>query len=193
VYERFGDVCDGYQGLYWSHFQAALDWNDAEMWLEGAVHSGWSISEMRHNRWESNGGAAGQEPTDDALESTEAWDEDAEPANASGEVVAGTLGVVRAPEGGHGQDDADDDDGRQFADDEAEHEVHDTQRATARSEAVQPFADLPPLPPDVNDAFEAYKLCILRHKLAGWQEITRDDLVASLDSLKQLALAPSEG
>ena len=38
------------------------------------------------------------------------------------------------------------------------------------SAAVRPFASLPPLPADVNDAFEAYKLCILRHKLAGWQE-----------------------
>jgi hypothetical protein len=43
----------------------------------------------------------------------------------------------------------------------------------------------------VNDAFEAYKLCILRHKLAGWQEISRDDLLISLESLKQLALAPA--
>ena len=41
----------------------------------------------------------------------------------------------------------------------------------------------------MNDAFEAYKLCILRHKLAGWQDIARDDLLASLDALKQLACA----
>ncbi len=57
---------------------------------------------------------------------------------------------------------------------------------------MRPFASLPPLPPDVNDAFEAYKLCILRHKMAGWQEISRDDMLASLESLKQLALAPAE-
>ena len=53
--ERFGATRDGYPGLYWSHFQAALDWDDAEMWLEGAVQSDWSISAMRHRRWEAQG------------------------------------------------------------------------------------------------------------------------------------------
>ena len=37
VFERFGEVFDQYAGLYWSHFQAAVDWPDAEMYLEGAV------------------------------------------------------------------------------------------------------------------------------------------------------------
>ena len=50
---------------------------------------------------------------------------------------------------------------------------------------------VPSLPADVSDAFEAYKLCILRHKLAGWTEIARDDLCASLDALKELAFAPA--
>ena len=35
-----------YPGLYWSHFQAGLDWDDAEMWLEGAVQNRWPISEL---------------------------------------------------------------------------------------------------------------------------------------------------
>ena len=42
VYERFGAVRNDYSGLYWSHYQAALDWDDAEMWLEGAVQNRWS-------------------------------------------------------------------------------------------------------------------------------------------------------
>ena len=50
VFERFAQVRESYDGLYWSHFQAALDWPDAEMWLEGAVQSDWSISEMRAAR-----------------------------------------------------------------------------------------------------------------------------------------------
>src|SRR6478735_7734535 len=37
VSQRFGASQHQYAGLFWSHFQAALDWNDAEMWLEGAV------------------------------------------------------------------------------------------------------------------------------------------------------------
>ena len=46
VWQRFGKVRDQYPGLYWSHFQAALEWSDAEMWLEGAVQNGWSIARM---------------------------------------------------------------------------------------------------------------------------------------------------
>ena len=45
--------------------------------------------------------------------------------------------------------------------------MHSMMTTPKRLAAVRPFASLPPLPADVNDAFEAYKLCILRHKLAG--------------------------
>ncbi len=57
VFERFGAVFTQYGGLYWSHFHAALDWPDAEMYLEGAVQNGWSVPEMRNQRWEAMGGA----------------------------------------------------------------------------------------------------------------------------------------
>ncbi len=67
-----------------------------------------------------------------------------------------------------------------------------TMRPSAAREVVRPFAHLASLPADVNDAFEAYKLCILRHRLSGWQEISCDDMLASLDALKQLALSPAE-
>ncbi len=189
AFERFGESRDEYRGLYWSHFQAALDWDDAQMWLEGAVQSDWSISEMRRQRWEVRGG---QEPLEDEGDLASSWDEDAEPQDASDEVVSGTLGVVNAPQGNsHREDEVEEThDDSQF-DDEGEQAV--VSRATpARGEAVRPFADLPPLPSDVNDAFEAYKLSILRHKLAGWREISREDLLASLDALKMLACAPAD-
>ena len=48
VYQRFGLSYPDYAGLFWSHFQAAIEWDDAEMWLEGAVQNGWSVSQMRH-------------------------------------------------------------------------------------------------------------------------------------------------
>ncbi len=54
-WERFGEVFTDYAGLYWSHFFAALDWQDAEMWLEGAVQNDWSVSQMRYQRWETMG------------------------------------------------------------------------------------------------------------------------------------------
>ena len=57
---------------------------------------------------------------------------------------------------------------------------------------MRPFASLAELPADLADAFESFKLAILRHKLAGWSEVAREDVLGALDSLKGLALAPSE-
>jgi hypothetical protein len=191
AYERFAAVRDDYPGLYWSHFQAALDWEDAEMWLEGAVQSDWSISQMRQQRWEATGQVAAEQSLEDESGPSAPWDEDAE---APAGVVSATLGVVRAPEAGDEAESRRSSRSRSESDHDGHDETagYDAPEPPARREMVRPFADLPPLPPDVNDAFEAYKLCILRHKLAGWQEISRDDLLASLDSLKQLALAPAD-
>ncbi len=58
-------------------------------------------------------------------------------------------------------------------------------------QAVRPFADLPELPADLAEAFDTFKLAILRHKLDGWNQVSRSDVLASLESLKQLALAPA--
>jgi hypothetical protein len=195
AYERFFVVRDDYPGLYWSHFQAALDWDDAEMWLEGAVQNEWSISQMRGNRWEALGQLAGE--TRPAGTDDEPWDDDAEPADASGEITTGTLETARQPaaeshqETSEVDDDVDGYDRGQFDGGNEAHDVGDDGGLPAR-QAVRPFAELPSLPPDVSDAFEAYKLCILRHKLALWQEISQHDMVLSLDSLKQLALAPAD-
>ncbi len=62
---------------------------------------------------------------------------------------------------------------------------------TQQTPPFRPFADLPPLPDDLNEAFESFKLAILRHKTAGWLEISRDDVLLTLDSLKALAAAPA--
>ena len=192
VFERFAHERDKYAGLFWSHFQAALDWDDAPMWLEGALQSDWSIAEMRAQRREALGQLAGD---DSAMEdaAAEPWDDDAA-YDDEGEVIGGTIDVVRDPAEAFAEDagrDGDDIDGASYADDGDDTLDKDGQPAAATQQAVRPFAELPPLPADVNDAFESYKLCILRHKLASWEEISRDDMLASLDSLKQLALAPA--
>ena len=67
VYERFGAMRGDYPGLYWSHFQASLDWPDAEMWLEGAVQNDWSIGEMRARRWETTGAVAADRKRDEHI------------------------------------------------------------------------------------------------------------------------------
>lgn len=76
----------------------------------------------------------------------------------------------------------------------SEEEAPDFEVAPAKTqpEKVRPFATLPSLPADVDDAYESFKLCILRHKIGGWQEISARDVVEALDALKQMALAPAE-
>ncbi len=177
VFERFDATREDYQGLYWSHFQAALDWDDAEMWLEGAVQNEWSISVMRRKRWETRGALAEDEPSDEQAQLDAPWDDDSEPAEAA-EVPSGKIEAVHSPtaaDDSDSQSEADDDDGQR--------DVQESYASgpAAEAEVVRPFASLPPLPADVNDAFEAYKLCILRHKMGGWQDISRQDMLASLE------------
>lgn len=184
VYRRFGSIHEQYPGLFWSHFQAAMDWPDAEMWLEGAVQSGWTVGQMRNRRWQAIGAPPQMKPRDEDVITGE-LDEDVDPA-ADGvmpEVISGSLDVVQ----------------------DAEAEAHDESRAPRREadeadcladeatpEPRRPFADLAPLPPDLNEAFEALKLAILHHKLSGWQEISCPDVLAVLEALKELALAPAD-
>ncbi len=180
VFQRFGETNEQYAGLYWSHFQAALDWDDAEMWLEGAVQNGWSISQMRHQRWEAMGAPDEKKPRSEDIISVE-LDEDVDPeVDASAdETISGTIGQVR---------DADAESDPPFDADSTA--VMEDPHASA--EPVRPFENVPTLPSDLNEAFEGFKLAILHHRLSGWQEISCDDVLATLDSLKALALAPAE-
>lgn len=202
VYQRFGPSYEQYQGLYWSHFQAALDWDDAEMWLEGGVQNNWSVSQMRRQRWETLGAVDADKPRDEDFVSSE-LDEDFEPAldkSPRAEAVQGSYADVQHVADGplhEGPDFGDDDasDGGAAAagngarDDGATIFAGDDERETI--DFVRPFANLAELPEDLTAAFEAFKLAVLFHKSEGWQQVSRDDVLASLDALKALALAPS--
>ena len=191
VYEQFGQVSDQYAGLYWSHFQAACEWPDAEMYLQGAVESGWSISQMRNQRWEATGGAPELKPHDQDIINTE-LDEDVvveERDTALPTTISESYGEV------HGTGD--------LPNDEPEAAPFDTDESSASNTVVpvsdapstppvRPFESLPPLPSDLNEGFELMKLAILNHKVSGWAEISQDDVLTVLESLRQLALAPAE-
>ncbi|MEO1496329.1 MAG: hypothetical protein AAFV43_04185 [Planctomycetota bacterium] len=193
VHERFGEVRPQYTDLYWSHFQSALDWTDAEMWLEGAVTNRWSVAQMRGARWEAVGGPDGAKPTDEQVIATEI-DEDAYDALAHPPTTETVVNEESAGSADGSSLDSDPEDAR-GQDDHGEVEsgaeaaaVGEPAEATPR---VRPMANLAELPDDVADAFEHFKLAILAHKITGWQEIARDDLLGALDALKELALAPS--
>jgi hypothetical protein len=189
VYQRFGRVQEQYPGLYWSHFQAALDWDDAEMWLEGAQASGWSVAQMRETRWETLGKLEADRPRLEDVIAAE-LDEDFETARSQPltPAIAGEYSDISGPR--H--------EGPDFGDEPDLHAGRDPALGEAFTGAadaiplVRPFEDLPELPDDLAEAFDAMKLAILRHKSDGWQAIAASDVLRTLDALKALVAAPSD-
>ncbi|MGD9646509.1 MAG: hypothetical protein AB7U73_12410, partial [Pirellulales bacterium] len=183
-------VQKSYDRLFWSHFQSAVEWSDAEMWLEGAVQNRWSVAEMRRARAE----AIGQVPDDEVEAPAAEFDEDA--AEDTGAVISATPSLVADYDRANAEaQDVDEEYGDGSFADQADDEYLDDDTATdqdrQREAAPAPLASLPQLPDDMADAFEAFKLSILRHKLAGWTDVSVDDVVAALSALKHLVLAPS--
>ncbi len=185
VYQRFGPTQEAYRGLYWSHFQTALDWDDAEMWLEGAVQNQWSVAEMQAQRahtlgtLDEPGGAA---PPAIEMDEDAPSEADSPPATISGS-LAEAHAAETADEAGPPQPD-------DFAPDQVAEETEFCPAAGAAP--LAPLENLPSLPDDVRDAFEAFKLAIIRHRLAGWREVSLADLLVALEALRQLAQAVEE-
>lgn len=193
VYERFGQSADQYPGLYWSHFMAALDWPDAEMWLEGAVQNRWSVARMQSQRSQTLGVAGSARSASAEID----LDEDAESSlGIPPTAIMPEMEEVRTPgEGsskgaGSAQSELLEEDSP-IAEWEGEHEesLGEAAPASVAESAPAAFAELPPMPDDVADAFEAFKLAIVRHKLDGWKEISCRQIVKVLDALKRFALA----
>lgn len=183
VYERFQSSYTTFPGLYWSHFLAGLDWDDAEMWLEGAVQSKWSVSQMRRTRWEAMGGDPANEPRDaDIVASSD--DEDFTALADSDEATSTKDGPRAVAEGPRpdGPDFGDDDSGPIASESFDESDVDPNWEETEPAES--PFASLPSLPVDFAEALEQFKLAIIRHRSSGWSEVSESDVLKSLDALK---------
>jgi hypothetical protein len=198
VFQRFGEAFDQYESLYWSHFQASLDWEDAEMWLEGAIHNGWSVSQMRGKRWETVGKPGEIMPADDLATDGHADDDapwladDQEVAEAKAS-MASQSGEVSSLDGPakRGMDESEEDDCD--ASDErssATSDGYETHKATPRSR--KPLGvEVDELPDDLADAFEQFKLAIIAQRRLGWSETTPESVIECLDALRELALAPA--
>ena len=185
VYERFGDIHPQFEGLYWSHFFAALDWDDAEMWLEGAVQNKWSVSQTRRQRWETLGAPEDEKPHDEDIITAEV-DEDHDVEESSPKSFGSDVTGNQEPRSPAGPDFGDEEDVPRSA----RPGFDGDDQATVSF--VRPFENLTDLPDDLADAFEAFKLSIITHKATNWTEISRDDVLSSLDALKALTLAPNE-
>ena len=185
TYERFGHVYVEYDGVYWSHFYAALDWDDAEMWLEGAVQSKWSVAKMRQHRWETLGKAPDEKPDEKDIVATE-LEEEHQSRDLSDGKRQYDRDYIEGPvhEGPDFGDEGPTTDGAAVAD-------RKDDKATEKSN-VRPFESFRDLPEDVLEASGAFKLAIIRHKAEQWKEISQADLLGVLDALKQLAQLPAE-
>jgi len=212
VYDVFGASYETYQGLYWTHFLVALDWDDAPLWLEGAVQSRWSVSQMRTQRWEATGGDAQDQPSDADAASSE-LDEDFDETMVGGGSDRNRNKEFTQPGQGGGSTKEYGDgpgaigsgpavEGPDFGDEESLNRLSDDfhQNATPGQAAkddpsetppplVQPFAGLPELPSDLADAVELLKLALLRHKTAGWKEISADVVLQYLKAFNVLVEA----
>jgi hypothetical protein len=211
VYDVFGASYETYQGLYWTHFLVALDWDDAPLWLEGAVQSGWSVSQMRTQRWQATGCDEQDRPLESELASSE-LDEDfdqtivagqndqpeqkfTQPGQGGGSTKQygdGPEGITAGP-AVEGPDFGDEESLNKLSDDFHQNAAPVQPSTTDISETppplVQPFAGLPELPNDLADAVELMKLAVLRHKTAGWKEVEAGVVLQYLKAFEVLVEA----
>jgi hypothetical protein len=184
VHERFGDNWQSYEGLYWTHFLAAYDWEDAELWLEGALQNAWSVSQMRKQRWETLGSI----PADQPLESDIVTDESSDDPFVD-EGIPSELFIEHVEAVAPGADAAEKSKVRsQRSGQPDEPESAAAQLATGPATSLEPRGSFEELPEDFAEAFEQLKLSIIRHKQSDWQELSRDDALASLESLRMIVL-----
>jgi hypothetical protein len=198
VYERFGMVFKEYPGLYWSHFQAVLEWHDAEMWLEGAVQNEWSVAAMRRERATAYGETVDeQQVTTEVAQTTSDFDEDAPSAEPTARQQLPTSNLDHSGPAFEGPDfgDADTADSSSRSS-STSLTTGDTSTATmsaVETNDVRPFAELPSLPDDLAEAVEELKLGILRHKVTNWQAVQPSEILAHLEALQILVRSGSDG
>lgn len=189
VFQRFGATYADYKGLYWSHFFAASDWTDGEMWLEGAVQNTWSVSQMRNQRWETLGKLEADQPrAEDEVAAERDEDIDASPAREKlSPDLKATYDEVQGPRH-EGPDFGDD----SAPGDDTAYTSFTAGEETTPVELVRAFAGLPDLPGDLADAFDQFKIALLHHKANEWKEISCDDALKVIDALKAMITAPSQ-
>ena len=195
VFQRFGEVQSQYPGLFWSHFQAALDWDDAEMWLEGAIQNDWSVSQMRGRRWETLETPPAEQRREVAAEQAQLDEESkAESAVDSSEVnsVQSTTATVSAGTSERAAG------GEPTAASGSAAEKSTSENVASAAAPEQPAriekrtklsVDVENLPDDLAEAFESFKLAIIAHRREGWTSTTPEAVIACLDGLRELALA----
>ncbi len=184
--ERFGHVYKEYSSLFWSHFYAAIDWDDAEMWLEGAVQNTWSISKMRHQRWETLGKIPEDKPKNEDIVVSES-NEETQSLALSEPVTDRERDYIEGPRH-EGPDFGDEGEPSSERNPREIDDLDQNQESESKTVGppIKPFEAFEDLPNDVADAAESFKLAIIRHRAANWEDISQNDMLGLLDALKQL-------
>ncbi|MDR1485827.1 MAG: hypothetical protein LBT09_13525 [Planctomycetaceae bacterium] len=207
VSERFSETANGYVGLFWSHFQAALDWEDAEMWLEGAVQNSWSVAQMRIQRWDAIGAPEELKPRSEDVFTAE-LDDDVNPRNDSFGTNSEKSTEARIREIGA----ADIIDGFNPPDSTPENDDVKPKKKQKKSAPIQQDPDFAAainilqtneilenlgiqttkLPQDLTTAIESFKVAILNHKLTSWKNVNAETILNCLDILKALVISKND-
>lgn len=181
VHDRFASTYETYEALYWSHFLAALDWDDAPLWLEGASRENWSVSRMREQRWEAHGAIESNRPQAGQIIVVDTDEDVVMPAQGGGRTKE--YGDEPGVSSGPVYEEAD------FGEEEERMSLSGAAPSTSaegrgsETSPVQPFAGLPELPDDLSEAIESLKLAVLRHKTSGWAETDADTIQRYLDAI----------
>ncbi|MDR3233535.1 MAG: hypothetical protein LBT46_07735 [Planctomycetaceae bacterium] len=201
VAERFADKQSSYTGLYWSHFNAAFDWDDAELWLEGAVQNGWSVTQMKVQRAETVGASDDMKPREediftgeieeDSYFSPESVHRQTPQTIEERTAVIGAADITEGFDAGSGQS--------------AEPSDTPSNRKAAKPNKKTPLAagalenittavalaklQCLHLPEDFTEALEKLMLSVLNHKAAGWKKVSQQELADLFDLLKTLVYA----
>jgi hypothetical protein len=195
VAERFCNKSKEYPNLFWSHFQTALDWEDAELWLEGAVQNDWSVAQMRVQRWEAVGAPEELKPREEDIFTTEI-DEDAasfdrQRTSDRTEPRTSTIGAADIVEGFDPSAippfDVEDSPKRENETKKSKPKSGETVAdAPLTGEVLATLKNTAELPADLAESFETLQVAILNHKLAGWKDVTPQKITKRLDTLKSL-------
>jgi hypothetical protein len=202
VTERFGGSANDYPNLYWSHFQAALDWNDAELWLEGAVQNHWSVAQMRVRYWEAVGAPEGQKPRDEDIFTAELEESDFvrnETFTAERRVLEkdrtepkiseiGAADIVEGFDSNSPPFDISDEKPKKKEPKKPKNKSTDENYCEVSTGELltTTLKDFTEIPADLAESFEMLKVAILNHKLAGWKEVTPSKLIKLLETFKAL-------
>jgi hypothetical protein len=190
--ERFGEANRNYAGLYWSHFHAAIDWDDAEIWLEGAVQKNWSVAQMRVQRWDTIGASDDLKPRETDVFTSEI-DEDV--YSSQSDRIEGRTVEIGAVDALDGRDATPSvaipvaEPPKKKEQPKKEKRKPSESNVPTTGELLMSLKGIAKFPADLAESLELLKVALLNHKLAGWKSVSAEQVCRSLETLKMLTVA----